>query len=415
MEVLRIAWKALRAHKLRAGLTVVSITIGAFSIVFMTSLANSGLMTLAKDIDDLGGARLLLITPKMPEREAKRAAIAPGYLTRDDRRVLLSALPYLEEKTWMTNDYDKEINADSGRDAVTDLVAGDTGFLPFFRMTMAAGRAFTDDENERRAKVCVLGPDLARELFAEPGDDDKSAYARAVDRRVLVAGVSCRVVGVTAKLERVGMNFGFSWTRFALLPLDTLIGNNPALQMGIYLNVKTTDVSRNDIVKRIAAAIMKERHHGVDDFEIYDFSSILARFEQVFLILKLIVGLVASISLVVGGVGVMNMMFVSVTERVREIGIRKALGASPNAITGQFLVEAVVLSSVGGVLGVSLGVAVAVGVNVLIATVQTNWVGSIATGAVVLALLVSALVGVGFGYGPARRAARLDVVDALRR
>jgi putative ABC transport system permease protein len=415
MEVLRIAWKALRAHKLRAGLTVVSITIGAFSIVFMTSLANSGLQTLAKDIDDLGGARLLIITPKLPEREAKRAAVAPGYLTRDDRRVLLEALPYLEEKTWMTSEYDKEVNADSGRDAVTDLVAGDTGFLPFFRMDMAAGRGFTSDENERHAKVCVLGPDLARELFAAPGDDDQAAYARAIDHRVLVAGIPCRVVGVTAKLERVGMNFGFSWTRFVLLPLDTLIGANPLLQMGVYLNVKTVDMSKNDIVKRIAAALLTERHHGVDDFEIWDFSSVMSKFEQIFLILKLIVGFVASISLVVGGVGVMNMMFVSVTERVREIGIRKALGASPGAITGQFLVEAVVLSSLGGVLGVSLGVAVAAGVNMLIATVQTNWVGSIATGAVVLALLVSALVGVGFGYGPARRAARLDVVDALRR
>jgi putative ABC transport system permease protein len=179
--------------------------------------------------------------------------------------------------------------------------------------------------------------------------------------------------------------------------------------------VKTDAVEHNSIVKRIANAILDKRHNHVDDFEIWDFAGVMQQFDQIFLILKLIVGFVASISLLVGGVGVMNMMFVSVSERTKEIGIRKALGASPRAIESQFLFEAMFLSSIGGVLGISLGVAAAMGANVLVHHFQSAWAGTISVPAVIVALVVSLGVGVGFGFVPARRAAKLDAVDAMRR
>ncbi len=402
---LRIAAKVLRAHKLRSLLTVVSITIGALSIVLMTSLADSGLLTIAKDVEDLGGARLLLVTPDNPERMKDKASLAPGYLEKADREALAAALPHVAEQTWFAGLDEKEIASETGKTTNADVVAADTAFLSAFRMHIDKGRAFTDDENHTRANVCVVGPTVAHELF----DGD------AVGKRVNVMGVRCLIVGQTKKLGRVGMNFGFSWENFIVMPLETLRDIDRAAETQTILVVKTDAVAHNDIVKRVANAILSERHHGVDDFEIWDFAGIMKQFETIFLILKLIVGFVASISLLVGGVGVMNMMFVSVSERTKEIGIRKALGASPNAIQIQFLFEAMFLSSLGGVLGVGSGVGLACAANVVIHHLQDAWAGTVSVPAVVIALLVSLGVGVGFGFVPARRASRLDAVDAMRR
>jgi putative ABC transport system permease protein len=402
---LKIAARVLRANKLRSLLTVVSITIGAFSIVLMTSLADGGLQTIAKDIEDLGGARLLLVTPDEPVRMKDKASIAPGYLTTDDQQALLRSLPYLAEKTFYAGLDEREVINDAGKSAMIDVIAADTGFLPAFRMVIDEGRAFTDDEDHSRASVCVVGPAVAAELFE--GD--------AVGKRISVMGTRCLIVGQTAKLSRMGMNFGFSWERFVVMPLQTLRDVDRASAWQTILVAKSDAVEHNDIIKRVANAVMSHRHHDVDDFEVWDFSAVMKQFETVFLILKLIVGFVASISLLVGGVGVMNMMFVSVSERTREIGIRKAIGASPRAIEAQFLFEAMFLSSIGGVLGVSLGMAGVVGANVFIHSVQDAWVGTISFPAVIISLLVSLGVGVGFGFVPARRAAALDAVVAMRR
>jgi putative ABC transport system permease protein len=402
----KIAAKVLRAHKLRSLLTVVSITIGALSIVLMTSLADGGLQTIAHDVEDLGGARLILLTPKQPEKfKAKASALSKGYLDRADQEALREALPHVAERTFYAGLDEKEIATEDAKTTNADVIAADTGFMPAFKMEIDKGRAFTDDENRTRADVCVVGPKLAQDLF----DGD------AVGKRIAVLGVRCQVVGQVKKLDRVGMNFGFSWDNFVILPLDTLRDIDRKLEMQTIEVIKTDAVADNDIVKRIANAILSNRHHGVDDFEIWDFSSVMQQFETIFAIFKLIVGFVASISLLVGGIGVMNMMFVSVSERTKEIGIRKALGASPNAIEAQFLFEAMFLSSLGGVLGIALGIGLTAASNVVIHKLQSAWVGTVSPPAVVIALVVSLAIGVGFGFVPARRAARLDAVDAMRR
>ena len=405
LAYVRIALRVLRAHKLRSLLTVVSITIGAFSIVLMTSLADGGLQTLIADVEEMGGARLLLVTPDQPDKMKDKAGLSRGYFSDDDRAALMASLPHLKEKTWYAELSEQEVTADNGRTVTADSLASDTGFLQTFGMHIAKGRAFTDDENHTRQAVCVVGSKVAADLFD----------GVAVGQRITLKGTRCLIVGQTEKLARVGMSFGFSWDNFVLLPLDTLKDIDRQASQGVFLVAKTDDVQNNDIVKRVANAVMMHRHHEVDDFEIWDFSSIMAQFTQIFLILKLIVGMVASISLLVGGVGVMNMMFVSITERTKEIGIRKAIGASPRAIEAQFLFEATFLSSIGGVLGVGLGVASAVVVNIGIKSIEPAWVGAISVPAVATALVVSLTVGVGFGFVPARRAARLDAVDAMRR
>ncbi|OGQ13774.1 MAG: hypothetical protein A2138_14755 [Deltaproteobacteria bacterium RBG_16_71_12] len=405
LAYLKIAAKVLRAHKLRSLLTVVSITIGAFSIVLMTSLADGGLQTIAKDIEDLGGARLLLVTPDQPERMKEKASLAPGYFEKADQEALLAAMPHVAERTFYAGLDEGDVATETGKTGTPDLIAGDAGFLPAFRMRVGKGRAFTDDENHRRASVCVVGPKLAQDLY----DGD------AVGKRLAVLGTRCLIVGQTAKLGRVGMSFGFSWDNFVLLPLETLRDIDARTAQQTILVVKTDDVKHNDVVKRVANAILAERHHGVDDYQIWDFAGIMSQFQTIFMVLKLIVGLIAGISLLVGGVGVMNMMFVSVSERTREIGIRKALGASPRAIEAQFLFEAMFLSTIGGVLGVAGGVCAVLACNVLIHSLEEAWSGTVSVPAVVVATLVSLGVGVGFGFVPAKRAAQLDAVEAMRR
>lgn len=401
----KIAAKVLRAHALRSLLTVVSITIGAFSIVFMTSLADSGLTTIMRDVEDVGGARLLIIAPDEPEKMKDKRNLAPGYFTKADQEALIASLPHLSERTWYAELDEQEVLSDNGKSAQADGVAADPGFLSSFGFVIGRGRAFTDDENRTRQQVCIVGSKTATDLF----DGD------AVGQRISFLGMRCLVVGQTAKMSRAGMSFGFSWDELVIMPLETLRDVNRNLAYGTFLVAKTDAPQHNDIVKRIANAVMQHRHHGVDDYEIWDFSGIMAQFAMIFLILKLIVGAVASISLLVGGVGVMNMMFVSVSERTKEIGIRKALGASPRAIEMQFLFEAMFLSSLGGVLGVTLGVLGALGANVGIVQLEQAWVGTISLPAVVVALTVSLVVGVGFGFVPAKRAAALDAVDAMRR
>lgn len=179
--------------------------------------------------------------------------------------------------------------------------------------------------------------------------------------------------------------------------------------------LQTRDVSENDVVKRIANAILSDRHRDVDDFQIWDFNRFMAQFHSMFALMEAVVGLIAGVALVVGGIGVMNMMLVSVSERTKEIGVRKALGAGPAAISAQFLFEAATLSGLGGLSGTIAGVSTALLANLLIARAKALWVSEISMVAVAVALISSLAIGLIFGFFPARAASQLDPVVAMRR
>jgi len=227
-------------------------------------------------------------------------------------------------------------------------------------------------------------------------------------------GIRCRVVGQFVKADR-WMDFGFSWDELVVVPLESYNDGDSSAEKTATIVLMTDDKSSNDSVKRIANALLTERHHGVDDFEIFDFARIMNKFDQVFSIMRAIVGFVAGIALLVGGVGVMNMMLVSVSERVREIGIRKAIGASPRDISSQFLWEAIVLSGSGGLVGILGGVGMAMATVRIIKHFKPGWVGVIDHRATTVAFVVSVAIGLFFGYFPARRASKLDAIQAIRR
>lgn len=405
LEYIRIAAQVLWAHAFRSFLTVLSITIGAFSIVLMSSLAESGLATLAKGIEDLGGARLIDIVAKKPERaEHKRVSYTRG-LTLADRDLLFSSLPHLEGRSMFATLGLRNAESDVGERSRTSLVAGDAGFIDLFRMHVARGRGFSEEENRAHAKVCVVGHKLAEKLW----------HGEPLGRWLTVSGIRCHVIGHFVDEDRWGINFGFDWRDLVVVPFETAEEAIPEAEGMAQLLMKTDRASSNEIVKRIANALLINRHHGVDDFEIIDFRRFMDKFNSFFAIMQTIVGFIAGIALLVGGIGVMNMMLVSVSERVREIGVRKAIGATPRQIETQFLLEAVFLSGLGGAVGTFSGMGAALGASAFIRHYKSMWVGTIAQDAVLAALAVALGIGLLFGFFPARRAARLDAIEAIRR
>jgi putative ABC transport system permease protein len=404
-ENLRLAAGAVAATRGRSALTVLSITIGAFAIVVMSSLAESGLATMAHGLEELGGARLLMVIQKSPERgEAKQAAYARG-LTLPDRERIFRDLPHVQGLSMFSRLGKKEVLAESGARATTHVVAADARFFDVFHMRVARGRAFTEDENRGRAALCVVGHELAAEL----GSEDP------LGRFLSVGPLRCRIAGVLADNDRFGVGFGFDWTHLVIVPSETLSDLDPAVKERASVLVQTDDPSSNEAVKRLVNARLVARHPGLDDFTLLDFSGVMQRFGAVFAAMELIVALLAGIALLIGGVGVMNMMLVAVSERVKEIGIRKALGARPREIGAQFLAEAVLLAVVGGGAGVVSGLGVAALAALLIARFVTSWQASFAPSATLTALVVSIGIGVLFGWLPARQAAKLDPIHAMRR
>ena len=405
LEYLRIAARVLRAHKFRSFLTVLSITIGAFSIVVMSSLAESGLSSLKRGIEDIGGSRLLFVDKKPPERAEAKAVSWTRGITLQDRDAIFGALPHLDGKSMYASLWRRDEVADSGVTGRSDLVADDGGMIGMYHMKLERGRVLTADDNAQHAKVCVVGWKTAEKLWE--GD--------ALGRWLTVTGTRCRVVGVLANQPRWGINMGFDWLDLVALPYNTLTDVDKTVPEATTLVMTTDDARHNEVVKRILNALLSERHHGIDDFQIFDMSMFMDKFNALFNVMQMIVSFIAGIALLVGGIGVMNMMLVSVSERVREIGIRKALGASPRDIQLQFIAEAIVLAGSGGIVGVVGGVGVAVLAGAVIGHFNHTWVSVVAHDAVVAALVVSVGIGVFFGFFPARRAGRLLAIEAMRR
>lgn len=402
-----LAARALLAHRFRAALTLLSVFIGALAIVLMSSLAQSGFATIKRSIEEVGGARLILIVPKEPERARAKAKAYRTGLTDDDRERSLAGVPHVLDATRFASLRAHDVTADDGASAQADLVAGDQRFVEALHFRIGQGRGFDEREHREHARVCVVGHPVAAALGGSP--------SALLGRQVSIDGLRCRVVGVFAPQPRFGFGLGFDWEKIVVIPAETAEDRYADLRHRSLVMLRTDAALSNELVMRVVNARLSETHHGVDDFSLLDFSSMLRKFEQAVVIMEAIAGCLAGVALLIGGVGIMNMMLVSVNERVREIGIQKALGARPAHLLTQFLSEAVLLSLSGGGVGVLAGIGAAVGVSVLLERVVATWVGVVSWPAVVAAMLSSLGTGALFGWLPARRAAGLQPVEAMRR
>jgi putative ABC transport system permease protein len=405
LDAIISALDALRLHKLRSALTMLGIIIGVAAVIAMVAVGGGAREQVVAQIRSLG-ANLLVITPgNVNQGGVRLGAGAASTLTDEDAAAIGRELPTVQVTAPFMRGNVQLIAG--GINWSTTAYGIDLGWFEAREWEVEQGRPFEADELSRGAQVTLIGQTVARTLF--PGADPIGEVIR-------VRNVPFRVIGVMSKKGQ--STFGQDQDDVVFMPLVTarqrVIGRNQANARSIgafYVKVRDGESLAN--AEADAKLLLRQRHrlqpHQEDDFNIRNLAEIAATREASARTLALLLAAVAGVSLAVGGIGIMNIMLVSVTERTREIGLRLALGARQRDILRQFLFEATGLAIIGGAVGVAIGMAVAYG------TAQwAGWPLLIQPQSVVLAVAFSGLVGVFFGWYPAMRASRLDPIEALR-
>ena len=397
-ETIRLALRSVRRNALRSFLTLLGIVIGVAAVIAMITIGSGTTEKVKQDIGKLG-SNLLMVHASRPMRGGL-TNFTPRALGESDLEGLAEGLEGVKAVAAASQ---QTVRVVYGADNMAVQVTGaDTDYFIAREWDVALGRAFTDSEARGGANLCLLGQTVRSELF---GDGDPTGVAIRVGR------MSCRVIGV---LEAKGTSgFGQDQDNIVVMPHSTFqrrIAGNRDIDM-IYVaaqdGVSTSEVMSN--VEQILRDTRRIAPGQEDNFDVRDMTQIADAMTSTTTVMTGMLGALAGVSLLVGGIGIMNIMLVSVTERTREIGIRLAIGAHEKHILVQFLVEATVLSLLGGLIGIALGLLLAV---VATTTLAIPFVPSLAV--IALAVGFSAMIGMVFGFFPALRGARLDPIDALR-
>jgi macrolide transport system ATP-binding/permease protein len=398
-ENLRSAARSLWQNRMRAFLTTLGILIGVGAVIAMVSIGQGASVQVQQRIEGLG-SNLLTVIPGSSSQDGVRQGFGSvTTLTSDDAAAIRQSIPGVvgvapEASTRQQLKYRKN--------TWSTTVVGTTADYPLVRSwPVEEGTFFSDEDYRARRTVVVLGADVVTNLFADE---------EPLGKTIKIGDTSFKVIGV---LQAKGGGGFFSQDDTVLIPLSTQFIRFRRQNDVRSIGVAVTDKKQMDQVRAEISALMRARHHiaagSEDDFTIVSQEDILQTVEGVSQTMTLLLASIAGISLLVGGIGIMNIMLVSVTERTREIGIRKAIGARRRDILAQFLTEAVILSGSGGLLGWALGWAAA---NIISKVGQLTV--SITVGTVGLALGFSVVVGIFFGIYPARKASRMDPIQALR-
>ena len=401
----RIALGALRVNKLRSVLTMLGVVIGVAAVITMVAVGAGARARVAEQIQSMGSNLILVWAGSATVSGVRLGAGTQPTVTEDDAWAIQREVPLVAAVAPFSTSQAMIVHGN--QNWVTMLVAVTPEFLDVREWDVVAGRGITQDEVDGAAKVAVVGATVAERLF---GDDDP------VGRLIRVQNVPFTVVGV---LDRKGQStWGKDQDDKILIPLSTarlnVQGRNRASGRAVEsISVRVRERDLMKAAEQEIRGVLRQRHRlqatQEDDFVLRNMVEVLETQESSSRVLSILLAAIAGVSLFVGGIGIMNIMLVSVTERTREIGIRVAVGARPRDIQTQFLLEAVTLSLMGGVLGIALGVAGAY------ATAHfAQWPIVIQAQAVLLAFSFAVAVGVCFGLYPARKAARLDPIDALR-
>jgi putative ABC transport system permease protein len=408
VDLLAISLRTLAKNKLRSALTVLGVVIGIAAVTTMVSIGQGASLRVRREFESFGAA-VIVVLPASSQTGGLRSG-AVTTLTDSDAYAIAAECPSVLAVSPFIGASGQVIGGNVNWKPDQMLGVG-PDYVVVRTWPMASGEFFSERDVAGATKVCVLGQTLVTQLFA--GTDP-------VGQQVRVKNIPFTVIGV---LSRKGGNLvGQDQDNILLMPYTTV---RKRLQTSTFSNVDVIMLSaRSEELSRQAEqevrALLLERHRippgERPDFEIRNTAEVANLMNVITGALTAMLAAIAAISLVVGGVGIMNIMLVSVTERTREIGIRMALGARPRDILRQFLVEAVVLSSIGGVIGIALGVGASVGVTKLINLLlpASKWPLVVSIPATVVALLFAAAVGIFFGYYPARKASRLDPIEALR-
>ena len=405
LALLRIALRALAVNKMRSALTMLGIVIGVGAVIVMIAVGAGAQARVEEQIRSLG-SNLLLVMPGSTTSGGVRMGFGSGStLTEDDvlainreipEAIAAPALRGSAQVIWGNSNWSTQIYGTTPE------------YLDVRQWPLVSGRTFEPAEMAGAAKVALIGATVARQLFGA---------ADPLDQSIRIKRVPFTIIGV---LDTKGQSLmGTDQDDLILVPIKTarsrVLGTASAARNRTVgtIWVKAADGMDTKVVEEQVRALLRQRHRiqagGDDDFSLRNLQEVMAAQEASSRVLALLLAAVASVSLLVGGIGIMNIMLVSVTERTREIGLRMAVGARTRDILGQFLVEAVTLSLIGGLAGVALGI----GGSLLIAELA-GWRIVISPQAVGLAVAFAFVIGVFFGFYPARKAARLNPVEALR-
>jgi putative ABC transport system permease protein len=406
IENARVGLRSIQAHKLRSALTMLGVIFGVAAVVSMLAIAGGAQREAVEQIRLLGTNNIrvnqLSLTGKAREEAEQKGSVG---LTLADAELVTRSLPGLDGIAPV-----RFVDAPvllRGRESAARVVATNADYAEVTDFRAGQGRFLSDLDVADAKRVAVVGSGVVPELFG---------FQNPVGRRIRIGDDQYTVVGVMeAKHVREGRATVIRLrdiNRDVYVPITTAAARFPlARAEGAIdeLAIRVDDAEQVAPVAAIVSRLLRRTHHGVDDFEVVVPAELLAQAQSTQRVFNVVMGSIAAISLLVGGIGIMNVMLTTVTERTREIGIRRAVGAPRRAILAQFLIETVLISAAGGLVGILLGFAMARGINLF-----AGWETALSPLATAAAFGISALIGVVFGIYPAQRAARMDPIGALR-
>jgi putative ABC transport system permease protein len=404
-EAVRSALAALRANPLRSALTMLGIFIGVAAVIAMVAIGAGARAMVLEQIRSLGSNIMIVLPGNVTSGGVRLGSGARATLTIDDAIALEKEIPAVQVAAPVVRGGSQVVAGNLNWSTVVQGVV--PGFFEAREWDVTSGRLFLPEEVDRRAQVALLGTTVARSLFDE---------SDPVGQSIRIRNVPFTVIGVL--LSKGQTTYGQDQDDIVMVPLGTarqrVFGVNRANARSVgSILIKVADGDDMAQAEEDIRALLRQRHrlqaNEDDDFFVRNLSEVAATRDASSRTLALLLAAVAAVSLAVGGIGIMNIMLVSVTERTREIGVRLAVGARPRDIRGQFLIEATTLSVLGGVAGAALGI----GAAIMIASFA-GWPTLVQPESIALAIGFSGLVGIFFGFYPAQRAARLDPIEALR-
>lgn len=397
-ESFLMAWASLVANKLRSLLTMLGIIIGVAAVIALVSIGNGVKQDIENSISSLG-SNLLVVLPGAPRTPGARPSQGSMKSLKISDYEAIAKLEGVKAASPMTNG--SYVVIYQNKNWTTSVAGVNSNFQDVNNWTMTSGRFFSDKNVQNRERVAVVGQTVVKNLFA---DEDP------VGKEIRVKNIPFRVIGVLKSKGNGTM--GNDQDDTVLIPYTTSMERVEGIDHLRMVYVVAKDDEGIDRLQADIENLLRVRHNikdtNLDDFNIQNMKSIMETVAQTTGTFTLFLGAVAAISLVVGGIGIMNIMLVSVTERTREIGVRKALGATYSVIVTQFLIEAVVISLMGGFIGIAFGI----GASKVIGMVSgMSTVVSVPT--IIMSFAFSMAIGLIFGIYPARKAAKLNPIDAL--
>jgi putative ABC transport system permease protein len=401
LNLLAISWDALKRNKFRAFLTMLGIIIGVASVIAMLAIGQGSKQSIQQQVSAMG-SNLVIVMPAMQSRGGV------GLGNTSNQRITLQDAEAIAQRCPSVVMVSPEVRGNGqaisgNKNTPTEIYGVNAQFLPIKKLSVQKGRIFTEKEVRSAAKVCVVGKTVVTELFG--------ANANPVGLMIRFNKIPLKIIGV---LTPKGQNtFGQDQDDLLIAPYTTVQKRILAIThiQSIYASAASEEKSSS--AEKEIETLIRARHKiksgEDDDFDVRTQAELITTFSSISNILTVLLGAIAGISLVVGGIGIMNIMYVSVTERTREIGLRMSLGAKRRVILYQFLSESVLISAIGGIIGILLGFTASWVISHIL-----KWPVVILPQSVIVSFAVCSAIGTFFGYYPARKAAHLNPIEALR-